>query len=186
MLLEWKRIGTNVCQSYGRLPFVFCEGVTHLGEFIHTTNWPHTDQDLERSLQSFAAAARAMIDCFIKHSDLSDDPSTGDLVYVPRRFYKDQIYSQAAYEDRLEKFNQWENAREQYLIEATCCLNWLAESVRARLDPSFFLMNGKFRYETDLTYDLSTRILSPEYSGDQKDTYPNNLKIRLQEIEDAY
>lgn len=143
--------------------------------------WPGKLPELERSLVTLSIILSETANTFSLHAE-----SRGGR-FTPTYFYKEAIFPEEIYQQKLKQFNNWMADYHFLIIEVTKAANWFADVVRRDINPMFFAIEGKF-----LLTDISGLIISGiktrlvEYSESEKEKLPQSFVEMWQSKEKNY
>jgi hypothetical protein len=134
--------------------------------------WPAGEQALEflRAVQTLAFCLHEAAQTFLDHAE--EDRGT----LRPRKFYKDQWYSQPEYNRRANLYEAWLHDSKMLVIEATKAANWFGDTVRRDLNPAFFTDKGKFVVTSGFINQGDAILL--EFTPEEKSALPEAFVLK--------
>lgn len=141
---------------------------------VFSAVWPQKIPELERAFLTFASVIRTARETFFEHAILKGD------TYVGPKFYKElKAWDAKRYRELLDEWEMWQTKSQALMFEATRAANWLADCARENINPSFFVLNGKFRLSGSVRSDLGCDFWIPEYTATERENLPRDLPERF-------
>lgn len=134
--------------------------------------WPGRLPELEAACLALPRVMLAAFNVFAEHARPSGDTLRAD------RFYHDG--PRDSYHARLAEFESWSRCCDELLREATRVANWFAALVRRDVNPSFFLLEGRFGMVEQVGLAYESNVY--EFTPDELKSLPDSLEERLERI----
>jgi hypothetical protein len=154
-LANWHRWVSAAYSAYQFWPLDAPDRIRAFRLRLVVASWPGTLPELEQALKTLAFAVQEALDQFLKHAREQDGSLRAEY------FYHHAGDDPTEYRRLFEDFQRWQDECGWWLNEATKAANWLAEEVRAHINPRFFALEGRFGYTVD--YGLSAYTYVSEY-----------------------
>lgn len=174
-LRDWKRWASNASGPQHRWSAHAPRRVRAARETVVRANWPGVHAELELAIAALAGSVGLALDVFAEHAKPIDDEEL-EL----DRFYKVMPWDAETYHRLHAEFQDWSTVCDELLREATRAANWFADCVRRDINPTFFLLEGKFVLveQVGLEYWTSVR----EYEASSRPSSESEIDARLNEI----
>lgn len=136
--------------------------------------WPGKYLELERSLTTLALVLREARNTFLQHAEHEDEDWRGP------KFYKElRVWDTALYNQKFKAWKQWQAKCQALVFEATRAVNWVADCVRNSINPTFLVVEGRFRLIPSFRSDIPGDLWVVEYTPDQRQDLPKSLSLRI-------
>jgi len=168
---EWTVRGTWVCSPDGpEIDKKYLNSIKQLGPWIISRLWPGRYKDIESRFHNFHRVLTDFIDTFSRHAEETGD----DDRVCTRRFYKSDEWIEKEKYDRLaDQYNEHTALVEDLFLELTRALNYIFDSVRSNLLPTFRIHEGVLLVERDgVGMGMRVQHLRTEYRGDERNHAP--------------
>jgi hypothetical protein len=168
---RWTAHGTWICSPDGpEMTTEYHDMLAKVGSWVISRLWPHRYSDLEDAFLNFRDVLNDLLGVFHRHAESVQD---GQLM-VTARFYKSREWlEEADYLQRAKRYEEHTALIEDLFFELTRALNYICDSVRKNIIPSFRVREGALLVERG-PVGLNMRIehTRPEYRGDQRASHP--------------
>jgi hypothetical protein len=165
-LEQWEEWTDDVLFSEPRWDIEFPKQIEKFRHDVLKAVWPvaiHANE-FQRAAQTLAFCLHEAAQTFLDHAG-------EDGGYLrPRKFYKNQWYSQVEYDRRVHIYEDWLHDCQMLIIEATKAANWFSDIVRRDLNPAFFTDKGRFVVTSGFINQGDTILL--EFTSEEKSALP--------------
>jgi len=135
--------------------------LNELRTWLLSRAWPTGYSDLERSFSNFLGVLDALFGQFSKYS--SDSP---EMIFT-RTFYKDRIYGDDEYRQRLLAFNNHVDLVQDLTLELTRAANLIIDKIRVSVQKSYRIQEGYLLLESGPNFELKITTFLVRYSPEQ-------------------
>lgn len=174
-LRDWKRWASNASGPQHTWSAHAPKRVRAVRETVVRANWPRVHAELELAIAALAASVGLALEVFVEHAKPIDEEEL-----ALDRFYKISAWDPETYHRLHAEFRDWSSACDELLREATRAANWFADCVRRDINPTFFLLEGKFVIVEQVRLEYWTSV--PEYEASSKPSSESAIDARLNEI----
>lgn len=166
-LQDWEDWTNSALYTEPRWDVAFPGEIESFRRDVLKAAWPTSDtgHEFQRAVQTLAYVLHEAVQTFLDHADEED------TTFVPRKFYKDQWYSQTEYKRRADIYEAWMYDCKMLVLEATKAANWFADVVRRDLNPAFFSDKGRFVVTSSFVNHGDTVLL--EYTSEERTILPD-------------
>jgi len=171
-LEDWESWTNAALYSEPRWDVTFPEEIENFRRDVVKAAWPvsETGHEFQRAVQTLAYVLHEAVQTFLDHADEADG------AFTPRKFYKDQWYSQAEYKRRADIYEAWLYDCKILVLEATKAANWFGDVVRRDLNPAFFADKGRFVVTSSFINQGDTILL--EYTAEERASLPSSFLLK--------
>lgn len=160
MVYKWKSWSSYLLSS-GNLSIKISNynKLQKLQEYIFTRHWSKEIIEIEDAFNNFNNILDDFFIVFNKHKTEHQD------WYVTERFYKLDYHEQDIYYKLLNEYEYHTELLQDLMLELTRAANRIIREVRKRILSTFRNEEGVLTVEFGPTYDLSYKIVRPEYKN---------------------
>lgn len=135
---------------------------------------PGSRTSLERALRTLGKLIALTRQAFEARAE-----RRGDDFVVPK-FYKISEWNEERYRTLGTEWDELRDRLKTLVFELTRAANWVGDEVRASLDPSFLLLEGRLAVVASIHSDIPGEQWVPEYLAEERAALPEHLAARLE------